>query len=93
MVRIRLARHGRKSRPFYHVVACDSRSPRDGKFIEKLGKYDPNPEPSHIDLNVQRIQYWYGVGASLSDQVQVLLKRAGVELSRKQTTLPKAAAH
>ena len=85
MVRIRLARHGRKSRPFYHVVVADSRFPRDGRFIEKVGKYDPGPNPSHIELNVPRIQHWYGVGAQLSEQVQVLLKRQKVALKRFQT--------
>ena len=88
MVRIRLARHGRKSKPFYHLVAADSRSPRDGKFIEKLGKYDPNCDPSHIDLNVQRIQYWFGVGAEPTHQAKVILKQAKVELSRTKTTQP-----
>lgn len=91
MVRIRLARHGRSSKPFYHLVAADSRSPRDGKFIEKLGKYDPGCEPSLIDLNVARVQYWYGVGAEPSDQAKVILKHANVTLTRTKTTPPQSS--
>lgn len=85
MVRIRLARHGRKSRPFYHLVAADSRAPRDGKFIEKLGKYDPNSEPSLMELHTERIQHWYGVGAQCSSAVQNILKKNQVTLSRFST--------
>ncbi|MCY4443421.1 MAG: 30S ribosomal protein S16 [Proteobacteria bacterium] len=85
MVRIRLARHGRKNRPFYHVVAADSRFPRDGRFIEKLGKYDPGHHPSLVDLNVERIQHWYGSGAQLSHQVKVILEKHKVALKRFHT--------
>lgn len=91
MVRIRLARHGRKSKPFYHLVAADSRSPRDGKFIEKLGKYDPQCDPSHIELNETRIQYWYGVGAEPTPQVMKILQIAKIELKRTQTTAPQTS--
>ncbi|MCY4380874.1 MAG: 30S ribosomal protein S16 [Proteobacteria bacterium] len=85
MVRIRLARRGRKSRPFYHLVVADSRCSRDGKFIEKLGKYDPNLDPSYIDLNAERIQYWYGVGAQLTGQAKNLVTKAEISLERAAT--------
>ena len=82
MVRIRLARHGRKAKPYYHVVAADSKSPRDGKFLEKLGKYDPNCEPSFFEINKDRVQHWYGLGASLSHPVKVMLKKHKITLIR-----------
>lgn len=85
MVRIRLARHGRKSRPFYHIVASDSRFPRDGRFLEKLGHYDPHHEPSQYTFNLDRLQYWYGVGAQLSPPVKVLLRKKGIVLERAKT--------
>ncbi len=56
--KIRLSRHGRKGRPFYHVVIADSRAPRDGRYIEKVGTYDPNTNPATIDLNFDRALYW-----------------------------------
>ena len=62
---LRLQRHGSTHRPFYHLVAADSRSPRDGRFIEKLGYYDPNQEPSVIEMKEDRVQYWYQNGAQL----------------------------
>ena len=79
---LRLQRHGSTHRPFYHLVAADSRSPRDGRFIEKLGYYDPNQEPSVIEMKEDRVQYWYGNGAILSDAVQKLVKAKNVRLSR-----------
>ena len=75
-VKIRLARYGAKKAPFYRVVATDSRSPRDGRFIEKLGVYDPLQSPPEIRLNNERIDYWMSVGAKASDTVKGLMKRA-----------------
>ena len=75
-VRIRLARHGRKKRPFYRVVAADSRMPRDGRYIERLGHYDPMAEPAEIKLDLERVDYWLGVGASPSDTVAGLIDKA-----------------
>ena len=75
-VRIRLARHGRKKRPFYRVVAADSRMPRDGRYIERLGHYDPMAEPAEIRLDLERVDYWLGVGASPSDTVAGLIDKA-----------------
>lgn len=82
-VQIRLQRKGATHRPFYHLVVTDKRSPRDGKFIEKLGYYDPNAEPSIIELKSDRIQHWYGLGAQLSETAQKLVKISKIELSRK----------
>jgi len=79
---LRLQRHGSTHRPFYHLVAADSRSPRDGRFIEKLGYYDPNQEPSVIEMKEDRVQYWYGNGAVLTDSVKKLVKAKNVRLSR-----------
>ena len=76
MVRLRLTRMGRKKRPFYRIVAADSRAPRDGRHIEILGYYDPMTEPSTIKVDLDRVDYWVGVGASPSDTVSNLIKRA-----------------
>ena len=75
MVRIRLKRMGRKRRPFYRVVAADSRSPRDGRHIEVLGTYNPMTEPLTVDLKMERVNYWLGVGAQPTETVANLIKR------------------
>jgi small subunit ribosomal protein S16 len=74
-VKIRLARTGAKKRPFYRIVAADGRAPRDGRFLEKLGTYDPSKEPSLVVLDRPRIEYWMGVGAKPTQTVARLLKR------------------
>lgn len=76
MVRLRLTRMGRKKRPFYRIVAADSRSPRDGRCIEFLGHYDPMKTPSDVKVDLERVDYWLGVGATTSDTVASLIKRA-----------------
>jgi small subunit ribosomal protein S16 len=76
MVRIRLARLGRKKRPFYRVIATDSRSPRDGRFIEALGYYDPMKTPAEVKIDLERVDYWLGVGASASDTAGHLIQKA-----------------
>mgnify|MGYP002884277929 CR=1 FL=1 len=76
MVRIRLTRRGAKKRPFYRVVAADQQAPRDGRFIEQLGYYNPMVEPSEIKLDLDRIDYWMGQGAQPTDTVKMLIKRA-----------------
>jgi small subunit ribosomal protein S16 len=81
-VHIRLQRHGATHRPFYHIVAADSRAPRNGRFIEKLGYYDPNTEPSVIEVKSDRLQYWYGVGAQLSSATAKLFKNKKINLDR-----------
>ena len=77
-VKIRLARHGAKKRPFYRIVAADSESPRDGRFLEKLGTYNPLVDPVQVELNEERVKYWIGQGATPSDTVRSILKREGV---------------
>ena len=77
-VKIRLARHGAKKRPFYRIVAADSQCPRDGRFLEVLGTYNPLTEPATIDVKNDRVKDWLGKGAIASDTVRSLLKQAGV---------------
>lgn len=74
MVRIRLARMGRKRKPFYRVVASDVRAPRDGKFIEILGTYNPNTNPSELNFKLDRINHWKAQGAQPTDTVARLIK-------------------
>ena len=75
-VTLRLARRGAKKSPFYHVVATDSRNPRDGKFNEEVGTYDPNYSPAKVNLKVDRIAHWLKVGARPSATVAQLIKLA-----------------
>ncbi len=75
-VSIRLRRAGRKGRPFYHVVAVDSRKPRDGRYIERLGYYDPTRQPAEVKLDLERYRYWLGVGARASRTVSQLAARS-----------------
>ncbi|GAB5539351.1 MAG: hypothetical protein Salg2KO_14540 [Salibacteraceae bacterium] len=76
--RIRLQRHGRKGKPFFHIVVADQRSKRDGRYIEKLGTYNPNTNPASIDLDFDRSVYWVGVGAQPSDTAKAILSYKGV---------------
>ena len=92
-MKIRLARGGSKKRPFYSIVAADSRMPRDGRFIEKLGTYNPQlPKDSEerVKMNVERIQYWLGEGAQPSDRVSRFLEAAGV-VAKKERNNPQKA--
>ncbi|SER37451.1 30S ribosomal protein S16 [Neolewinella agarilytica] len=77
-VRLRLQRHGRRKRPFYHIVAADARAPRDGKFIEKLGTYNPMTKPATIDLDRMAAYKWIMKGAQPSDTVRAILRFKGV---------------
>ena len=74
---IRLARHGAKKKPFYRIVVADGESPRDGKYLENVGTYDPLIDPAKVTLKTERIQYWMGQGAKPSDTVRSLLKKEG----------------
>jgi len=76
-VKIRLARHGAKKRPFYRIVAADIEAPRDGKFLEILGTYDPLKDPVAVTLQTDRIKYWMGQGAIPTDTVRSILKKEG----------------
>ena len=77
MVKIRLARHGAKKRPFYRIVAADSRSPRDGRFLERLGSYDPTQDPALIEIKQDRLAEWLKNGAQPTGTVARLIKKAG----------------
>ena len=78
MVKIRLKRMGMKKKPFYRLVVTDSRNPRDGRFIEEIGYYNPVSEPVEMKINHERAKYWLGVGAQPTDTVRALLKKGGV---------------
>ncbi len=75
-VSLRLTRMGAKKKPFYRIVAADSRAPRDGRFIEKLGHYDPMTTPPVIKVDLERVDYWIGVGAQPSETVSQLVVKA-----------------
>jgi len=77
-VRIRLSRAGAKKKPFYHVVVADSRMPRDGRFIELVGRYNPRPDPSFIEINSEKAIKWLAKGAQPSRTVEHLLRITGV---------------
>ena len=74
-VKIRLARHGAKKKPFYRIVVADSESPRDGKYLEAVGTYNPLRDPAEISVKQERVQYWLGQGAIPTDTVRSLLKK------------------
>ena len=78
MVKIRLRRIGAKKAPFYRVVVADSRYPRDGRFIEEIGTYNPLTEPSEVKIDGERAKQWIANGAQPTDTVKVLLKKVGV---------------
>lgn len=78
MVKLRLRRMGAKKRPSYRIVAADSRSPRDGDFIESVGFYDPLTDPATIRVDLERARHWLSVGAQPTDTVRSLFTRAGV---------------
>ncbi len=77
-VRIRLARGGRKKRPFYRIVAAYSEAPRDGKFLEVLGTYDPLKDPAEIKIHAEKVKKWLEKGAEPTDTVRSLIKKAGI---------------
>lgn len=76
MVRLRLTRLGAKGKPFYRIIAADSRSPRDGRFIEQLGHFNPMTEPNDLKVDLERVDYWISVGAQPSDTVSNLISKA-----------------
>ena len=83
-VKIRLARHGAKKRPFYRIVVTDSESPRDGRFLETVGTYNPVQDPAEVTLKKERITYWIGQGAAPTDTVRSLLKKEGLLATQAQ---------
>ena len=76
MVKIRLRRMGAKKAPYYRIVVADSRSPRDGRFIEEVGTYDPMADSEKLKVNKERVEYWIANGAQPTDTVRGLLKKA-----------------
>ena len=94
MVRIRLLRVGAKKQPYYRVVVADQRSPRDGRFIEIVGHYNPRTDPPTVDLKEDRVLHWLSVGAQPSDPVARMLKKTGIMekfASTKAGTTPDTA--
>ena len=92
-MKIRLARGGSKKRPHYSIVAADSRMPRDGRFIEKLGTYNPllpKDSEERVKMNMERVQYWLGQGAQPTDRISRMLEAAGV-LDKKERANPNKA--
>jgi len=81
-VKIRLQRHGRKGYAYYHIVIADSRAPRDGKFIERIGSYNPNTNPATIDLKFERALYWMQTGAQPTDTTRNILSGEGVLMKK-----------
>ena len=91
-MKIRLARGGSKKRPFYRIVAADSRMPRDGRFIEKLGTYNPllpKDSEERVKMDMERIQYWLGQGAQPTDRISRFLEAAGVVEKKERANLKK----
>ncbi|NCC67543.1 MAG: 30S ribosomal protein S16 [Clostridia bacterium] len=78
MVKIRLRRMGAKKNPYYRIVVADSHFPRDGRFIEEIGTYDPLEQPASVKVDAERAKYWIGVGAQPTETVRALLKKAEV---------------
>ncbi len=90
-MKIRLARGGSKKRPYYRIVAADSRMPRDGRFIEKLGTYNPllpKDSEDRVKMDIERVQYWLDQGAQITDRVSRFLEAAGV-IAKKDRSNPK----
>ena len=95
-MKIRLARGGSKKRPFYRIVAADSRMPRDGRFIEKLGTYNPllaKDSEERVKMNMERVQYWLGEGAQPTDRIARMLEAAGVREKTERNNPKKGAPH
>lgn len=76
-VKIRLARHGAKKRPFYRIVVADGECPRDGRFVEIVGTYNPLPDPADVTIKQERVKHWMDQGAIPTDTVRSLLKKEG----------------
>jgi len=92
-MKIRLARGGSKKRPFYRIVAADSRMPRDGRFIEKLGSYNPllpKDSEDRVKMDIERIQHWLSQGAQPTDRISRMLEAAGVLPKKERANLKKA---
>jgi small subunit ribosomal protein S16 len=94
MLKVRMARAGARKKPFYHIVVADSRNPRDGSFIERLGTYDPKLPKDHqnrVVLKGERIMHWIGKGAQVSDRVAIFLGKAGLAPMPERKNNPQKA--
>ncbi len=80
-VKIRLARHGAKKRPFYRIVVADAESPRDGKYLEAVGSYNPLKDPAEVSLKEERIRYWMNQGAIPTNTIKSLFKKEGLSVN------------
>ncbi|ARE83794.1 30S ribosomal protein S16 [Roseovarius sp. EC-HK134] len=92
-MKIRLARGGSKKRPFYRIVAADSRMPRDGRFIEKLGTYNPllpKDSEDRVKMDIERVQHWLAQGAQPTDRISRMLEAAGIVAKKERANLKKA---
>lgn len=95
MLAMRMSRHGAKKRPFYHIVVADSRSPRDGRFVEKIGTYNPmlaKEDQKRVILQTERVQHWLKVGAQPSERVARILHAAGLAPKVETAARPKKSA-
>ena len=95
MLALRMTRHGAKKRPYYHIVVADSRAPRDGRFIEKVGSYNPmlpKEKTERVVLNAERVKYWLGVGAQPSERVARFLAAANLAPKVEFRESPKKSA-
>ncbi len=90
MVKIRLTRRGKNKKPTYRIVVADSRSPRDGKFIEIIGNYNPVQQPKVLNVKTERARYWLSVGAQPSDTVKYLFGKVGIEAQPGTPFTPEA---
>ena len=91
-VKVRMQRHGAKKRPYYRIVVADSKSPRDGKFIEIIGTYSPRLTEGAVTVKIDRANHWLDVGAQPSDTVRSLLRKGGVLKARHEARLAKKLA-
>jgi small subunit ribosomal protein S16 len=82
-VKIRLARHGAKKKPFYRIVVTNIESPRDGRYLENVGTYDPKETPTRVTLKTERLQHWLAKGAKPTDTVKTLLIKEGVLATKR----------
>lgn len=95
MISMRLARHGAKKRPYYHIVVADKRAPRDGRFIERIGSYNPMLPSEHEDrvkFDEDRVKHWLSVGAQPTDRVALFLSNAGIIKKKDRPETPKQSA-
>ncbi len=92
MVKVRLSRAGAKKRPYYHIVVTDKEKPRDGRFIEQIGTYDPSRPITEATVNYPRLDYWVGVGAQISDRVRDVIKEHKKAAAAAPATPAAAAA-